>query len=164
MTIAYVGLGSNVGDRLDHLRRAVAALDGPGISVRRVSSVYETDPVGPPQPDFLNAVCEVESTLSPRDLLAQLKEIEVALGRSPGERWGPREIDLDLLLYGNEVIEEQDMKVPHPEIDKRNFVAVPLLELAPELDLPNGRRLSVSKRRHSQGVGLFAPPEALLPR
>ena len=127
----FVGLGSNVGDRLEHLRRAVlelAATDG--IDVVATSSVYETDPVGPAQPDFLNAVVELETSLAPGELLARLKAIERTVGRSPSqERWGPREVDLDLLLYGDETIDTVDLKVPHPEMYVRAFVVVPLREL-----------------------------------
>lgn len=150
MTVAYIGLGSNLGDRLDNLRRAVVALNKTRVVVRKVSSVYETEPVGPPQPDFLNAVCEIETDLSPRELLVRLKNIESEMRRKPGERWGPRLIDLDLLLYGDEVINDADLKVPHPEMHKRQFVVVPLLEIAPDLKLPDGRRLSSSLKRGTQ--------------
>ena len=131
---AFIGLGSNVGDRLDHLRRAVAELAATdGIEIVATSSVYETDPVGPPQPDFLNAVVEIETMLGPHDLLARLKEIERIVGRAPTERWGPREIDLDLLLYGDVEIDSETLKVPHPEMFQRAFVVVPLRELDPSL-------------------------------
>lgn len=103
------------------------------VEVGRLSSVYDTDPVGPPQPNFLNAVAEISTELDPRELLRVLKAIEERGGRSPGDRWGPREIDLDLLLYGDETIAEDDLKVPHPEMWARAFVLVPLAEIAPEL-------------------------------
>lgn len=141
--LAYIGLGSNVGDRSDHLKRALETMKSRGIDVLETSSVYETDPVGPPQPDFLNAVCSVDTKLSPRELLRTLKEIEKAIGRSEGERWGPREIDLDLLLYGDETIDESDFKLPHPELTNRSFVLIPLLEIAPDLELPSGEPLKV---------------------
>lgn len=99
----------------------------------RTSSVYDTDPVGPPQPNFLNAVVEVRTSLDARELLALLKSIETRLGRSAGERWGPREIDLDLLLYGDEEVDEPDLRLPHPKMWERSFVLVPLAEIAPEL-------------------------------
>jgi 2-amino-4-hydroxy-6-hydroxymethyldihydropteridine diphosphokinase len=135
---AFIGLGSNLGDRLENLRAAVAALrTSDGIDVRRPSSVYDTDPVGPSQPDFLNAVLEIETTLPAVDLLARLKAIEAELGRERGERWGPRVIDLDLLLYGDQAIETDALNVPHPEMYERAFVLVPLGELAPEL-VPEG--------------------------
>jgi 2-amino-4-hydroxy-6-hydroxymethyldihydropteridine diphosphokinase len=140
----YVGLGSNVGDRIENLRRAVALLDeSEGIDVARTSSVYETDPVGPPQPDFLNAVAEIVTTLRPHDLLARLKETEAEIGRSPTEQWGPREIDLDLLTYGDQHIEDDDLCVPHPRMGERAFVLVPLAELTgsdSELDSSGVRR------------------------
>jgi 2-amino-4-hydroxy-6-hydroxymethyldihydropteridine diphosphokinase len=129
---AFVGLGSNVGDRLENLRRAVAELRS-DVEVVRTSSAYDTDPVGPPQPNFLNAVVEVRTSLGARELLAVLKSIEQRIGRVGGERWGPREIDLDLLLYGSDEIDEPDLQVPHPEIWERAFVLVPLAEIAPEL-------------------------------
>jgi 2-amino-4-hydroxy-6-hydroxymethyldihydropteridine diphosphokinase len=139
LTEAFIGLGSNVGVRLSYLRRAVAALRGFG-SVR-VSSVYETDPVGPSQPPFLNAVASLETSLSPRELLASLKRTEDDLGRIQRERWGPREIDLDLLLYGAETVDEPDLVVPHREMTRRGFVLVPLAELAPGARLPDGQIL-----------------------
>ena len=134
MIRAFVGLGSNVGDRLANLKKALAELRAQaGIEVGRVSSAYDTDPVGPPQPNFLNAVVELLTTLSPRELLGALKDIEARLGRSPGERWGPRVIDLDLLLYGTGEIHEEGLHVPHPLMRERAFVLVPLAEIAPEL-------------------------------
>lgn len=129
---AFVGLGSNVGERLENLRRAVAELRSE-VDVVRVSSVYDTDPVGPPQADFLNAVVEIRTALGARELLALLKAIEARLGRSEGERWGPREIDLDLLLYGDAEVDEPDLRIPHPQMWERAFVLVPLAEIAPEL-------------------------------
>lgn len=139
MTDCYIGLGSNVGDRLEHLRRAASLLEATeGIDVVQASSVYETDPVGPSQPDFLNAVVEVRTTLAARDLLARLKQIEAEVGRQPSERWGPREIDLDLLTYGDEMIESEDLTVPHPRMSQRAFVLVPLAEIASDVRLAAG--------------------------
>jgi 2-amino-4-hydroxy-6-hydroxymethyldihydropteridine diphosphokinase len=137
---AFVALGSNVGDRLSYLRRAVAALRALGSL--RVSSVYETEPVGPPQERFLNAVAVVDTVLGPHDVLDELKRIEASLGRVPRERWGPREIDLDLLLYGDESVDDARLTVPHPELTNRAFVLVPLRELAPEARLPDGQILA----------------------
>lgn len=142
---AYIGLGSNQGGRLENLKRAVALMAEHGIRVEAVSSVYETDPVGPPQPDFLNAVCRVETDLEPLEMYRALKEIEASAGRRPGTRWGPREIDLDLLLYESREIDEPELKVPHPEMKKRSFVQIPLAEIAPELATPAG----------SEGVRLY---------
>jgi 2-amino-4-hydroxy-6-hydroxymethyldihydropteridine diphosphokinase len=134
---AYIGLGSNAGDRLGSLRDAIAALDATDdVRVLRTSPVYATEPVGPSQPDFLNAVAEIETTLSARGLLGELKRIEAGLGRTSRERWGPREIDLDLLLYGGRVIQEDGLRVPHPELTGRAFVLVPLADLAPDEVVP----------------------------
>lgn len=158
MTRAFIGLGSNLGDRLGHLRRALEALGENGVRVVAASSVYETDPIGPPQPDFLNAVCEAETDLAPADLVALLKGIEAGIGRRPGERWGPREIDLDLLMYGDEVVDEAGARVPHPELTRRAFVLVPLLEIAPGLALPSGEKVAAVADPEPKGVRLFAGP------
>jgi 2-amino-4-hydroxy-6-hydroxymethyldihydropteridine diphosphokinase len=142
VTIAYIGLGANLGDREANLRAAVGRLDDLG--PLRVSSFRETDPVGvTDQPRFVNAVAELETDLGASALLEQLLEIEWELGRdrSREERWSPRTIDLDLLLYGNEVIDEPGLTVPHPRLTERRFVLEPLHELAPDLALPNGRRI-----------------------
>lgn len=148
---AFVGLGSNVGDRLLNIESALSKLNEIGEVTKR-SSIYETDPVGPPQPEFLNAVCEIETSLSARDLLGALKRIEIEVGRVPRDRWGPREIDLDLLLYGDEVIDEPGLTVPHPELTNRPFVLVPLLEIAPDLELPSGEPVSVYCEPSPPGV------------
>lgn len=150
--LAYIGLGSNVGDRSAYLRKALEGMKSRGIEIVETSSIYETDPVGPPQPDFLNAVCSVETDLSPRDLLRNLKEIERSIGRAEAGRWGPREIDLDLLLYGVETVDEKDFKLPHPELTNRAFVLIPLLEIAPDLELPSGEPLKVYSGQDSAGV------------
>ncbi|MGH7426459.1 MAG: 2-amino-4-hydroxy-6-hydroxymethyldihydropteridine diphosphokinase [Candidatus Methylomirabilales bacterium] len=155
---AFLGLGSNLGDRMANLRRALRALSALG-EVVAVSSVYETDPVGGPlQPDFLNAACEVETALPALDLVSSLKSIELDLGRRPGVRWGPRPIDLDLLLYGPETFEEPELVVPHAELTKRAFVLVPLLEIAPDLELPSGEPLSAFLEADPLGVRRVAPP------
>lgn len=128
-----------------------------------VSSVYETAPLGPEQPDYLNAVVCAHTDLAPSDLLAAMQEIESELGRTRLIRWGPRTIDLDLLLYGDQVIDSEALKVPHPEMTKRPFVLVPLLEVEPDLALPSGQMLAAFAQRDSSGVRRFAPPEALIP-
>lgn len=135
---AYIGLGSNVGEREENLVRAISLLDSsPGIRVLRRASLYETEPVGvEAQPWFFNTVVEVEAELAPGELLRRMKEIEKALGREDRGRWGPREIDLDLLLYGDLVMEEDGLVLPHPELHRRRFVLEPLCELAPELIHP----------------------------
>jgi 2-amino-4-hydroxy-6-hydroxymethyldihydropteridine diphosphokinase len=116
----------------------------PGIEVTRISSVYETEPVGevPDQRDFLNAAIAVRTDLEPRELLAACKRVEQDLGRQAGPRHGPRVIDVDLLLVGDTVLESGRLRLPHPEVTSRRFVLVPLLELDPELDLPDGAQLS----------------------
>ena len=141
MTAAYIALGSNLGDRRRHLDAAVAAVRAlPGVGAVRMSGVYETDPVGPQdQGRFLNAAAAVTTTLSARALLDGLLEIEGRLGRPPRaerEHWGPREIDLDLLLYGDEVIDEPGLTVPHPRLAERDFVLLPLCDLASDVVHP----------------------------
>jgi 2-amino-4-hydroxy-6-hydroxymethyldihydropteridine diphosphokinase len=137
----FVGLGSNLGDREANLKAACARLEElPGLHLLRRSGVYESAPVGVlDQPWFLNAVAEIETTLEPLALLHALKTIEVQLGRQPGRRWGERVIDLDLLLYGNRSIQSSELTVPHPRLWERLFVLLPLAELAPELQAPDGR-------------------------
>ena len=142
-TLAYIGLGSNLGDREENLRRALALLEEE-VGPVRVSSVRETDPVGvTEQPRFLNAAAEVRTGLWARELLDRLLSIERRLGRdrSAETRWGPRPIDLDVLLYGDEVIDEPGLTVPHPRLAERRFALEPLHELAPDLALPDGRRI-----------------------
>ena len=143
---AYVGLGSNLGDREATLRRALELLaDEEGIEVVAVSAFRETDPVGYlDQPRFLNGAATLETTLPPRELLGRLLAVEQALGRTRGDgpRFGPRTIDLDLLLYSGEEIDEPGLRIPHPRLHERRFVLEPLAELAP--DAVVGGRGSVS--------------------
>jgi len=136
--ICYLGLGSNMADRAGMIARAAACLVSRGdIVLRRLSSLYLTSPWGRlDQGDFVNAVAEVETHLDPRELLRRAKGIEQDLGRRPGPRWGPRAIDIDILLYGNEVVREDDLVIPHPYLCKRAFVLVPLAEIAPDLIHP----------------------------
>jgi 2-amino-4-hydroxy-6-hydroxymethyldihydropteridine diphosphokinase len=140
---AYVGLGSNLGDREATIRRAVEVLgERPGIRVAGVSTLRETDPVGvEDQPRFLNGVVALEVALTARALLDELLAVERELGRdrSRETRWGPRTIDLDLLLFGDEVVDEPGLTVPHPRLAERRFVLEPLHELEPDLTLPDGR-------------------------
>ena len=135
---AYVGLGSNLGARESHLQEALSRLAAlPTIEVVQVSSLYETAPVGvTDQPEFINAAAAVETALGPEDLLEVLLRIENQMGRVRTFRWGPRVIDLDLLLYGDQQIALPDLIVPHPRLLERAFVLVPLAEIAPELVLP----------------------------
>ena len=141
MTVAYIGIGSNVGERREFVRRAVAALDGdPGIEVLAASSLYETTPIGgPPQRSFVNLVAKIDTSLEPRSLLELCKAIESRLGRQPSDmRWGPRVADLDVLLFGDEKVNEANLEIPHPRMAQRKFVLVPLLEIDPEIADPWG--------------------------
>ena len=139
MTVAYVGLGSNLGDREETIRRAIAALPG----VLAVSELRETDPVGvTEQPAFLNGAAALDTELSPREVLDTLLAIERQLGRERRERWGPRTIDLDLLLYGGETVDEPGLTVPHPLLHERRFALEPLADLDPELVVPGRGRVA----------------------
>lgn len=139
MTVAYVGLGSNLGDREALIRRAAALL-----GARRLSSISETEPWGVvDQPRFVNAVAELETPLEPRELLVRLLDVERRLGRERGgPRWGPRTIDLDLLVHGDAQLDEPGLVLPHPRLHERLFVLEPLAELAPDLDVPGRGRVS----------------------
>ncbi len=133
----YLSLGSNVGDRADNLRRAIAALEGAGVRVRQVSSIYETEPVDlREQPWFLNCVVEAETKLPAAELLKKLRQLETLLGSKKAVPKGPRLIDLDIVLYGDESIDTPELQVPHPRMHLRRFVLVPLAEIAPELRHP----------------------------
>lgn len=138
MIRTYIGIGSNLGDRELMIRKAVEGLrELPRTSVIRVSSLYDTDPVGDAeQPAYLNAVAWLETELSPRELIWHLHLIEQRMGRVRAQRWGPRSIDLDLLFYGEETVDEPDLKVPHPEAHRRAFVLHPLQELDPNFVQP----------------------------
>jgi 2-amino-4-hydroxy-6-hydroxymethyldihydropteridine diphosphokinase len=141
---AYLGLGSNLGDKKANLDRAIELLNSSdGISVLKVSTYIDTAPVGfEEQPNFLNAAVEVETTLTPRKLLDAVLAIESIMGRKRTIRWGPRVIDIDILLYNDDNIEEAGLVVPHPRMMERRFVLEPLAEIAPELVLPDGRKAS----------------------
>ena len=138
MYTAYIGFGSNIGDRLKHLQNAIHALSKTeGINLQKISSVYKTDPVGyEAQGQFLNGVAAIQTNLSPLSLLHTLKEIETVIGRQHRIRWGPREIDLDILIYGNLCVQTEKLVIPHPEMHLRDFVLVPLVEIAPDLVHP----------------------------
>lgn len=144
MRVGYLGLGSNVGDRESHLRRAIRDLRDRGVDVEAVSSLYETEPVGEvlDQPDFLNGAIRIQTELEPEELLDVCKAIEAEHGRAfGGPRHGPRPIDIDLLLLGDLELNTERLTLPHPEVTSRRFVLVPLLELDPELRLPDGTAL-----------------------
>ncbi|MFO7982160.1 MAG: 2-amino-4-hydroxy-6-hydroxymethyldihydropteridine diphosphokinase [Desulfuromonadales bacterium] len=135
METALLGLGSNLGERLQLLQQARLGIDEhPGISLQGASPVFETAPVGGPadQPPFLNAAIEVGTTLPPEELLAWSRTVEERCGRIRGERWGPRLIDIDILFYGNLIIRQPELTIPHPRLHERRFVLVPLNELAPD--------------------------------
>ena len=141
----YLGLGSNVGDRLAALRSAVEALERHGIEVIATSSAYETAPQGEvlDQPDFLNACLAIETALAPEELLGVCKAVERDMGREPGGvRHGPRPIDVDVLLLGGIEHRSERLTLPHPEITSRRFVLEPLLELDPAMELPDGTPLA----------------------
>jgi 2-amino-4-hydroxy-6-hydroxymethyldihydropteridine diphosphokinase len=143
MTQAYLGIGSNVGERRSFCRRAVAQLDAAqGLDVVATSSLYETSPVGgPPQRSFVNLVCKIETSLDAQELLEMCNNIERRLGREPSEmRWGPRVIDIDILTFGDEKLNEPGLEIPHPRMTMRRFVLVPLLEIDPEASDPWGTR------------------------
>jgi 2-amino-4-hydroxy-6-hydroxymethyldihydropteridine diphosphokinase len=145
LRVGYLGLGSNEGDRLANLRAARDALRGHGVDVIASSSVYETAPQGEvlDQPDFLNACLRVRTGLGPEELLDAAKAVERELGRDPrGVRHGPRPIDVDVLLLGDLELRSERLSLPHREVTSRRFVLEPLLELDPELALPDGTRLA----------------------
>ncbi len=144
----YLGLGSNVGKRLSQLKKAAASLNRlPGTRLKKVSSVYETSPVGPRQRDYLNAVAQVETSLDPVRLLMQLQNLEKKLGRKNRGRWGPREIDLDMLFYGKRRMTGKTLSVPHPRWRDRKFVLEPLAQLSPRLRDPKSGRTVAHWRR-----------------
>lgn len=137
MAFVHIGLGTNLGDRVANLRAALGALCALG-RLEAISSVWETAPVGVvDQPAFLNMAAALETTLAPLDLLAALKEAEERLGRVASRRWGPRLIDLDVLLWGGESMESERLTLPHPRLHERRFALAPLAEIAPEAVHPS---------------------------
>ncbi len=144
MTRAFIGLGSNLQGPVEQLDRAVRALGRlPASNVEAVSSYYGSKPLGPQdQPDFVNAVVELETSLGASELLRRLQRIEDEQGRMRSEHWGPRTIDLDLLIYGDTVSRRRRLRLPHPGIAERNFVLLPLREIAPDLEIPGLGRVA----------------------
>ena len=142
MTYAYLGLGSNVGDRLSQLEQAIEILDQTeNINVTQVSPVYETEPVGyVEQPQFLNLCIEIETSLTPQMLLHKCLQTEHQLHRVRDIRWGPRTLDVDILLYGDDIIEEEDLVIPHPRMFERAFVLIPLNDIAGAYKEPRSRK------------------------
>ncbi|MCL5957806.1 MAG: 2-amino-4-hydroxy-6-hydroxymethyldihydropteridine diphosphokinase [Chloroflexi bacterium] len=136
MAVVYLGLGTNLGDRERNLENALELL-GREMKTLDLSSIYETEPVGfVDQPWFLNAVCRVETNLGPHDLLRAIKRVEKEAGREPSFRWGPRTIDIDILLYDGICLSEADLEIPHPRLVEREFVLAPLREIAGDLVHP----------------------------
>lgn len=154
--VAYVALGSNIGDRYAYLVQAIELLGkNPYIEVEDVSSVYETDPVGYTDQDcFLNLVIKISTSLLPQELLGITQKVEVELGRKRGIRWGPRTIDLDILLYNQENIEAENLIVPHPRMFERAFVIVPLLEINQDIK-QNISRSQVEEMKRREGVTVW---------
>ncbi len=157
---AFFGLGSNVGDREAYLRDALARLQGAkGVNLLRQSRVYETEPIGlADQPRFLNLVveAEIDDDMPARELLRLVKQIEADVGRTKRERWGPREIDIDVLLIEGETVKEDDFELPHPRMWERAFVMVPLAELAPDLKSPTGETATELGDRLRQEQRIYA--------
>lgn len=156
MKITYVGLGSNLNNPCLQLQTALNSLaELEQSQLMKVSRFYQSKPWGPiqDQPPFVNAVAELSTDLDPLNLLQQLKQIEQQQGRELGERYGPRSIDLDILLYGEEAFERDSLIIPHPKLGERDFVIYPLLEIAPHLVLPNGLSLSLLQAHCTNQLG-----------
>jgi 2-amino-4-hydroxy-6-hydroxymethyldihydropteridine diphosphokinase len=150
----YLALGSNTGDRKQHLLDALEALTDI-MTIHALAPVYETDPVGvTDQPAFLNTVLSGETSLTPLALLDAVKSIEVGLGRQSGIRWGPRLIDIDILLYDDETVCHARLRIPHPEMKKRGFVLIPLSQIAPDLTFPDGSSLAAYLEEPSMWTGV----------
>jgi 2-amino-4-hydroxy-6-hydroxymethyldihydropteridine diphosphokinase len=156
---AFLGMGSNIGNRLEALQQALDLLGAEaGVHVQRCSRVWETDPVGgPEQHDFLNVVLEVGTDLEPHDLLAASHRVEAQLGRTREIHWGPRTIDIDILLVDDLTIADATLTVPHPRLLERAFVLLPLLELLPDPVLPNGTRLTDVRLPDQPARPVFPP-------
>ncbi|MCW4153597.1 2-amino-4-hydroxy-6-hydroxymethyldihydropteridine diphosphokinase [Halomonas sp. 18H] len=165
MSFAWIGLGSNLDDPAEHVTRALTELDGLPLTQRVLaSSLYATRPVGPAdQPDFINAVARLETRLSPLALLDQLQALEQRHGRVRERRWGPRTLDLDLLLFNNRQLSWPRLTLPHAQMTRRAFVLVPLVEVAPKLSLPDGQALSESLAKLPDAASPRRMPEVVLP-
>ncbi|MFK7890382.1 MAG: 2-amino-4-hydroxy-6-hydroxymethyldihydropteridine diphosphokinase [Granulosicoccus sp.] len=161
MTLASIALGSNLGDRHAHLTKAVNDIDElMGCTVVSMSSVYETEPMGPAeQPDYLNAVCQIECDVEPHALLYMLKDIERQHGRvQVAERWTARPLDLDILLFGQQSVQSSDLQIPHPGIAHRSFVLWPLAELDADMIIPGaGSVTRLQKSCESFGIRIYQP-------
>lgn len=165
MPEVYIALGSNLGERERNLAAARDALSRSAMEIERASSIYETEPWGPgPQERYLNQVVRGPTRLAPRDLLDRLMDIERGLGRdrTKGERFGPRVIDLDILLYGDVAVDEPDLQIPHPRMMERAFVLVPLTEIAPDMAVGGAPVADALARLDRSGVALYRPSRAAL--
>ena len=163
MAHAYIGFGSNIDDRLNYITQALQLLlEADNVSLIQISSLYETEPVGYEEQNwFLNGVIAIETGLPTQQLLTLLKQIERVVGRQHRTRWGPREVDLDLLIYDQCCINTPNLIVPHPEMHQRNFVLVPFAEIAPEVRHPifqQNIRTLLSNLNDQKAVKLVAPP------
>jgi 2-amino-4-hydroxy-6-hydroxymethyldihydropteridine diphosphokinase len=163
VSTAYLGLGGNLGNRRQYLASAILALNSePGIRVDKISSVYETLPVGVvDQPEFLNLVVQVSTSLTARNLLTRCLQIEKSLGRVRAERWGPRTIDLDVLWFDGTPLNEPDLVLPHPRMKERAFVLVPLAEIAPSLSLESVPIEQIAARLDLSGLRQLGSLESL---
>lgn len=164
MNNVFISIGSNIGARHRYLKESIECLKARiDTTVEKVSSIYETEPVGyTDQGNFLNVVIQIHTSLSAEDLLAVCQEIEQTLGRQRTIRWGPRTVDLDILLYNQEKIETEDLIVPHPRMAERAFVLIPLVEIAPEIQNPlNGERYSERLEEQDTGVKLWTEGKPL---
>jgi len=161
----YIGIGSNLENPLEQLKAAIAALrEIPGTKLCQVSSIYQTAPIGPAgQPDYTNAAALLETLLTPEALLDELQRIELDQGRIRKERWGPRTLDLDIILYAGMTIRTARLTVPHIEMENRNFVLIPLMDIGPELTLPNGKSLkTVTEQAGNEGIKLSIPADEFI--
>jgi 2-amino-4-hydroxy-6-hydroxymethyldihydropteridine diphosphokinase len=149
MPLSYIGIGSNLGNRHDNCLHAVELLEKRGVTVQKKSSLYETEPWGvEDQPRFINMAIQIETTLRANELLGLLKDIEQEMGKKVSYHWGPRIIDLDILLFNNLVLNEENLKIPHPLLHEREFVLRPLNEIAPEVIHPVFH-MSIDKLTHN---------------
>ncbi len=163
MHTIFLGLGTNLGDRTANLQAAIAGL-AERLVMTAVSPLYQTPPWGvTDQPNFLNLCLAAQTDLAPEELLTFVKNLEVALGRQPAERWGPRLIDIDILFYANQLIETENMIIPHPRLAERAFVLRPLADIAPEFVHPVlGETIAaLAKKVGDEGIRPFAPALAL---
>ena len=163
MHTIFLGLGTNLGDRTANLQAAIAGL-AERLVMTAVSPLYQTPPWGvTDQPNFLNLCLAAQTDLAPAELLTFVKNLEVALGRQPAERWGPRLIDIDILFYANQLIETENMIIPHPRLAERAFVLRPLADIAPEFVHPLlGETIAaLAKKVGDEGIRPFAPAPAL---